>query len=110
MPTIDEQHELLNECSWEWTELDGVPGHIVTGPNGNSIFLPAAGYRDGTEVEVRGSDGGYWSSSLYVGCSFGSSLYVGNSGYACGLGFGSVGSGWNSPRRDYGLSVRPVSE
>ena len=100
MPTFDEQRELLNECSWEWTELDGVPGHIVTGPNGNSIFLPAAGYRDGTEVDVRGSDGGYWSSSLYVS----------SSGYACGLGFGSVGSGWNSPSRDYGLSVRPVSE
>ena len=42
MPTFEEQKELLHECSWEWTELNGVNGYRVTGPNGNSIFLPAA--------------------------------------------------------------------
>lgn len=65
MPTIDEQRELLNECTWEWTELNGVSGYSVTGPNGNSIFLPVAGYRFCAEAYGRGSLGLYWSSSLY---------------------------------------------
>ena len=54
MPTIDEQRELLNECSWEWTELDG---YTVTGPNGNSIFLPAADGRGGAGAYGRLSGG-----------------------------------------------------
>ena len=41
MPTRDEIQELY-KCSWEWTTLNGVSGQLVTGPNGNSIFFPAA--------------------------------------------------------------------
>lgn len=44
MPTYDEMKELINNCSWEWTQINSVNGYKVTGPNGNSIFLPAAGY------------------------------------------------------------------
>ena len=101
MPTTEEQQELINNCTWTWTTLNGVNGYRVTGPNGNSIFLPAAGYRHGygTGVYDQGSDGFYWSSSCY-----GSS-----SNYACSLFFGS-----SFYDRDYyhdccdGLAVRPV--
>ena len=71
MPTTDEQQELKNNCTWTWTTLNGVNGYRVTGPNGNSIFLPAAGYRYGTEVYFRGSSGLYWSSSLDSSGSYG---------------------------------------
>lgn len=43
MPTEDEMRELINNCSWEWTQINSVNGYKVTGPNGNSIFLPATG-------------------------------------------------------------------
>ena len=46
MPTMEQQLELRNECTWTWTERNGVNGKLVTGPNGNTIFLPAAGYYD----------------------------------------------------------------
>ena len=43
MPTETEVTELVNMCTWEWTSVNGVNGCKVTGPNGNSIFLPASG-------------------------------------------------------------------
>lgn len=43
MPTSGEIRELLNNCTWEWTQINSVNGYKVIGPNGNSIFLPAAG-------------------------------------------------------------------
>jgi len=65
MPTRTEQDELRNNCTWTWTTQNGVNGYTVTSKtNGNSIFLPAAGYRFGTSVINVGSDGYYWSSSL----------------------------------------------
>lgn len=63
MPTIEEQKELLDYCNWEWTSLYGVNGYNVTGPNGNSIFLPAAGNYNDTELRDCGEDGYYWSSN-----------------------------------------------
>ena len=47
MPTGEEMDELLNECTWTWELKEGVKGYKITGPNGNSIFLPAAGSRNG---------------------------------------------------------------
>ena len=44
MPTVAEMWELINNCTWTWTTQNGVSGYNVEGPNGNSIFLPAAGY------------------------------------------------------------------
>ena len=64
LPTKAEMKELKNRCTWSWTTYKGVPGYKVTGPNGNSIFLPAAGYRDGTELGGRGYLGSYWSGTL----------------------------------------------
>lgn len=65
MPTIAEQEELLINCTWTWTTQNGVCGRKVTGPNGNSIFLPAVGYRSNGSLYDAGSYGDYWSSSLY---------------------------------------------
>lgn len=62
MPTYEEQEELLNNCTWELTTENGFNGYKVTGPNGNSIFLPAAGYRYGTMLNFDGYYGGYWNS------------------------------------------------
>lgn len=59
MPTRAEQDELRNNCTWEWTSLNGVNGYCVTGLNGNSIFFPAVGYRVGTGVDVLESYGFY---------------------------------------------------
>lgn len=101
MPTFDEIDELINECNWQWTSLNGVNGYRVTGPNGNSIFLPAAGCRYGTELNFRGAYGHYWSSSLSdYSCDVAYNLYFGY-GYYC----------WDyCDYRYYGCSVRPVSE
>ena len=65
MPTYDELLELRNKCSWVWTKRNGVNGQKVTGPNGNSIFFPAAGYRYDLNLGEAGSYGCVWSSSLY---------------------------------------------
>ena len=101
MPTLDEQKELLNKCTWTWTTLNGVNGYKVTGPNGNSIFLPAAGFRAGTGAYCRGRYGNYWSSSLLSS----------SSGGAYCLNFGSGYYDWFSSSHYYGgNSVRPVSE
>ena len=101
MPTRAERDELRNNCSWKWTTLNGVKGYEVTGPNGNCIFLPAAGERLGTYLDNSGSDGYYWSNSLNEGGSDG----------AYGLFFnGSYYDRYNFDFRCYGHSVRPVSE
>ena len=100
MPTKEEQDELLNNCTWEWTTQNGVNGYKVTAPNGNSIFLPAAGARSGAGVYRRGSDGYYWSSSLVSDYSGSAYLLYFDSGYYC----------WHGNYRCYGLSVRPVSK
>lgn len=66
MPTDAEFAELQNNCIWEWTSLNGINGQKITGPNGNSIFLPGPGFRDGTDLKFAGDLGYYWSSSLYT--------------------------------------------
>jgi hypothetical protein len=69
MPTYAEWTELRNNCTWTWTDDyngTGVKGQIVTSNiNGNSIFLPAAGYRYDVELLFAGDLDYYWSSSLY---------------------------------------------
>ena len=67
MPTTAEQDELRNNCTWTLTTQNGVNGYKVTGPNGNSIFLPAAGFMYEGTLGDAGSGGIYWSSSLYIG-------------------------------------------
>ena len=98
MPTDAELIELRTECTWTWTTQNGVNGYTVTGPNGNSIFLPAAGYRSSSGLYYAGSYSFYWSSSLDT-----DSL-----DYVYNLVFGSSYVSWSGTTRDYGHSVRPV--
>ena len=100
MPTKEEQDELRNKCTWTWTTQNGVKGYRVTGPNGNSIFLPAAGYRYGSDVSHRGRSGYSWSSSLH---SF-------NSRSAYYVYFYDGYCDWYNNYRYRGQSVRPVSK
>jgi len=64
LPTTGEFQELVNNCTSEWTDEDGVAGRRFTSNiNGNSIFFPASGNYDGTTLDNRGSNGYYWSSA-----------------------------------------------
>lgn len=65
MPTIEQQQELCDNCTWTLTQRNGVNGYLGTGPNGNTIFLPAAGDRWSGSIGGVGSGGDYWSRSLY---------------------------------------------
>ena len=100
MPTKEEFEDLLDNCDWDWITYAGVDGYKVTGPNGNSIFLPAAGYRSGEERYSGGSSGLYWSSTPFSENTQGAySLYF-NSGY--------LDTSWYN--RGRGHTVRPVLE
>ena len=101
MPTEDELKELINNCTWTWTTLNGVNGYKVVGPNGNFIFLPAAGYRNDSWLNDAGLYGKYWSSSLYTDGSI----------EAYNLHFYSGYRYWFILYyRFYGFSVRPVCQ
>ena len=101
MPTLEEQKELLNNCTCTWTTQNGVNGYKVTSKkNDNSIFLPAAGGRSGDNLIYAGSNGYYCSSSLYAS----------NSSEAYLVGFYSDVVGWSYILRCAGLSVRAVCE
>ena len=98
MPTVGEFQELNNNCDSEWTDEDGVTGRRFTSRiNGNSIFFPASGYRYGTGLYYRGSDGYYWSASLYSQ-THGYNLYFSASGV----------SPADNSSRFVGFSVRAV--
>ena len=102
MPTDTEMQELVDNCTWTWTTQNGVNGYNVEGPSGNSIFLPAAGYRYGSSLYGAGSGGYYWSSSPYDN-SYDYGAY--------GLEFSGGGSHhMNYYYRYAGRSVRPVVE
>ena len=101
MPTNAEWQELIDNCTWTWTTLNGINGYMVTSKkNGNSIFLPAAGIRYIDRLADDGYNGGYWSSSLESSYPF--------CAYYVGFKSGSVGR--NSDGRWNGRSVRPVTE
>ena len=64
IPTHDQVSELYMKCTWTWTTRNGVNGYSVTGPNGASLFLPAAGYCWLSRLESIGFESGYWSRTL----------------------------------------------
>ncbi|MBR5470263.1 MAG: hypothetical protein IKU78_07330 [Paludibacteraceae bacterium] len=85
MPTFDEIKELINECTWTWTSNyngTGIAGRIVTSKiNGNSIFLPAAGYRSTSDND---SNFGYYLSSSLSDSSTGAyEILFGDNIYNC---------------------------
>ena len=103
MPTDAEMQELIDKCTWTWTTQNGVNGYNVKGPNGNSIFLPAAGYRFRSSLDYAGSSGCYWSSiptstfDIFDDCAY----------Y---LNISSYGPDMSDFKRYFGRSVRPVVE
>ena len=100
LPTAAELEELKTKCTWTWTTQGGHNGYKVTGKNGKSIFLPAAGYHLGTSPEDVGEYGNFWSSTPYESNTYGAySLYFGSSHH---------GVYWDD--RYYGRAVRPVVE
>ena len=100
MPTDAEWIELRTQCTWTGTSQNGVGGRKVTGPNGKSIFLPAAGYWYDSSLNVAGSRGLYWSSSLKSD----------RTSHAYSVLFASGFVDRDDSDRCFGSSVRPVSE
>lgn len=101
MPTRAEMQELINDCTWEWTTVNGVKGYKVTSKiNGNSIFFPAAGFRRGSSLSGAGYYGYYWSSTSSES----------DTRFAYYLGFYSGNSSLYWYYRSDGRSVRPVSQ
>lgn len=98
MPTIAELNELRIKCKWQWTYMNGKKGYVVTGPNGNFIFLPAAGYHGKESLGMVGLSGIYLPSSLDA-----SSMI---NAYHLGFGEGFVSTSHGN--RCDGLSVRAV--
>ena len=96
-PSLDQIKELVDNCTSVWTTQNGVNGRKFTGPNGSSVFLPAAGNRWRGALDAVGSFGYYWSSTprdedlasiLYFYSAYASWIFVYD--------------------RAYGQSVRPV--
>ena len=99
MPSEAQQHELRNNCTYEWTTVNGIKGGKFTSNiNGGSIFLPAAGYLRDDILNNAGSDGIYWSSTRHLA----------STNYAYDLYFNSGSTGGYGIYRYYGHGVRPV--
>ncbi|MBR5084777.1 MAG: hypothetical protein IKX33_09265 [Prevotella sp.] len=98
MPTNMQQRELIENCTYEWTTMNGVRGVMFTGTNDERIFIPAGGNYTESGLSNLGTVGTYWSSQIQPGQSNASILYLKtdyvSSGVVCEL--------------YRGLTVRPV--
>lgn len=99
-PTKEQWDELLNHTTNHWTTQNGVKGRLFTAKNGRTLFLPAAGTRCDSELVNAGSDGYYWSRSLYTDLPSNAWYLYFNLEY-CNL---------SNCGRNYGLSVRLVRQ
>lgn len=107
MPTVEECQELVKVCKHTRATYRGIKGVKITGTNGNSIFLPAAGWPEygRKRFQERGSSGAYWSGSKhpsYAPSSFCLDISVNN--YDCSVN----GMSWRS--RETGQSVRAINK
>jgi uncharacterized protein (TIGR02145 family) len=99
MPTDTEFGSLTaGSVTKTWTTQSGVYGYRFTA-SGNTLFLPAAGYRSNNDGSLHdeGTSGNYWSSTV-------------NGTYARGLDFDSGSVNASSGNRAYGFSCRCVPE
>ena len=102
MPTKTELQELKSNCTWSASTVNGVKGLKATGPNGNSVFFPAAGYWSGDEKLYKSQSGYYLSSSLANTPCYPFSLWI---------KFDTVYVSYEtSTNRCAGFSIRPVIE
>ena len=77
MPSTEQCRELCESCTWQQTTRSGVNGQLVTGPNGHTLFLPAAGERYNNSIGDLGTYGQYWSRTLYsVGDIYSYSAFI----------------------------------
>ena len=99
MPTKEELTELREQCTWKWVTINGIKGNKVTGPNGNSIFLPAGGSYNtfDDQLNLAGVHGWIYSSTK-------SSV----DNQAQEMGTSSSGAAQTSCSRCLGLNIRPV--
>jgi hypothetical protein len=98
MPSLEQINELVNNCTWQRTTVNGVDGMLVTGQNANTMFLPATGYRYYSSLEQAGALGCYWTRTLYTR----------NPNVANSLDFYSGNVGWGNSDRCSGVTVRAV--
>ena len=99
MPTMDQQDELREKCTWQKTEMNGVKGYLVIGLNGNTMFMPVAGARYDDFLVGEDQWGCYWSRTLCSGYSVDAErleFWYGNVNWTSGYD------------RDFGLTVRAV--
>jgi hypothetical protein len=100
MPTGYEYKELVNECTREKINMNGVDGYKFTGPNGNHIFLPATGHRDGSSVLYENKVS-CWSSTINYSSNLNSTVYSLNEQWGVAV---------NGMMQAYqGLQIRPVT-
>ena len=111
MPTLQDWQELIDNCIWKQTTQGGYNGYKVTSnKNGESIFLPAAGWRGDSELTCVGESGQYWSSTLNSESSTDAFVcYLRFGAIRAGRTIGTIGPGYRSHERWRGHSVRPVS-
>ena len=116
MPTFDDMKELRDDCVWEHVTQNSTNGYRVTGPNGNTIFLPDAGLMYGTSLHYYNSGGSYFTSTQVSNNNdyahslsfYGSSRDIYSSaGYSPFSTYGNPG--YISSRRDIGKPVRAVA-
>ncbi|MBQ0061582.1 MAG: hypothetical protein KBT15_07420 [Bacteroidales bacterium] len=100
MPNQKEFIELCNRCIWAWTRMNGHNGYLITGPNGNNLFLPAAGMIRDTDNRHEGESGMYWTNSLSPEVSFRATYFLYD------ISEQSCSEMWRSD----GLTIRPVIE
>ncbi len=96
MPTLREANDLMFECKWEHLILNGIKGFKVTGPNGNSIFIPSSGYYYSINMR-RGETCCYWTGDCYNNSESAHEIHS-RDDYS-----------WVN-KKYYGLPIRPVSE
>ncbi len=97
IPSYKDMEELIKRCKWEWTSLNKVDGYVVTGPNGNSIFLPAYGLKFNT-FSSGVKSGLYWlSTNIHAERSMATNLIFNENGVVFG-----------KQHKYCGLNIRPV--
>lgn len=96
MPTNNQINELIDKCTWEWMQIEDINGYRITGPNGNSIFLPAAGQKSNEYLLNENKVLRYWGDgdykSEYGDCIISDAREIIN--HIC--------------QKYYGISIRPV--
>lgn len=95
LPSEIQVAELIGNCKWEWQ--DEHSGYLITGPNGNTMFLPAAGCVIGDGIKYEKQFGYYWTGESSPANNFAKELL-----------FGKGQINIESGRKNVGRSIRAV--